>query len=149
MELAMQLQQYAEEVSQPLNDSKALSNHQQAKVQPKPPKPRKFHEREPESEPNAANNTTSAYDPEDDSEFIFDTYIRDAVNPSHPGFSACQMQGFEKGNVGVIVIEEAEEEIWETFGDCDDSGPELDSDEEDENGRYNASPGLVELAHVS
>lgn len=135
MELAMQLQQYVEKESQPQNHKENSSDQRQPKIRPKPPKTRESKETAVRSEPNAIS---IANNPEKKSEFIYDTYIRDVVNLSQPGLSACQIQRFETDKVGIIVIEEAEEEVWDTFGEYDESGSESDGDEDDENGKSKA-----------
>ena len=77
---------------------------------------------------------------DDDADYVFDTYIRsvaqpqDTIEASDPLIGS--LQGVDRSNMGMLVIGDGEEELWETFGEDVDSGPGWDSEDEDENGMY-------------
>ena len=114
------------------------------KVKPKPPRPRQsntqhlaIHENWDEDMPDV--------DLDDETEFVLDTYVILNTQQNDLPNSTAQyidsLQGIENGNVGVLVIEDEEEALWETFGEDQESDREWNSEEEDEN-------GLLTRAHI-
>ena len=126
MQMAQELQQIA------LDQSPAASEIPEAtkpKFQPKPPPPRL---------PKVASGLAAYSNLDDDGDYIIDTYVRAPVKMHYmevqPGSSFDPLTNIERGKIGILVIEENQEEAWEGFGDDEHSEPEFASDEEDENG---------------
>ena len=139
-ELAAQLQQIAfEEIKTQQERSKDLGARQQLKVQPKPPKPRRI--ADPRDRYDAEEDHVMADGPDlnDDTDYIFDTYVRSNTAPLGTMESTDPLidplQKFDPSKMGVLIIEDGEEEeLWETFGEDADSDVDFNSDQEDENG---------------
>ncbi|KAK4696066.1 hypothetical protein P7C71_g1797, partial [Lecanoromycetidae sp. Uapishka_2] len=135
--LAEQLQQIAlQEIQAHKKRSKDL-NASQLKTQPKPPKPR-----QPESELSAGKENgdytvVDAVDSNDDSIYVFDTYIRSSVGKEDDVHNielpVAVVPDMNSGSFGIIVIDDDQEELWETYGEDHESDAECDSEEEDEN----------------
>ena len=140
-ELAEQLQQIAlQEIQAKEQRARVKSSHRQLKTQPKPPKP---------SQPimqqatDACSGDVAMADSDvldEESNYVFDTYVRSSAQPLGTGESAelhvGPLQGIDHGSIGIIVIDDDEEELWETYGEVQESDPEWNSEEEDENGGF-------------
>lgn len=140
VELAEQLQQVALQESQYMNGSSittgnVLSNPN-AKIKPKA-HPLRFRDRQGQSNGDVANDLEAETDAEDDTEYVYDTFVRQDAPSSHaaPGTSTDPLQGLNPGNFGIMVIDEEYKELWETYGEDDDSDKDWNSEEEDENGK--------------
>ncbi len=76
---------------------------------------------------------------EDEGEYVYDTYAR---QPSKPGKASVNLESMHlvseidggNGKIGVLVITEEDQEIWETYAEDEDSEKDWNSEEEDENG---------------
>jgi len=146
MELAMQLNQYALEESRTQNVKEVKKNMPTPKVKPKPPKPRGVKHPMLPSDPYTEKWSSSSSDLGEESNFIFDIYIRGALSSLDVEIHASPIDGIEDGKVGLLVIEDDEEAIWEAFGEDDDSDLECNSEEDDENGIVNPNPLEIKLA---
>ncbi|CAD6570478.1 MAG: hypothetical protein ASARMPREDX12_003642 [Alectoria sarmentosa] len=109
------------------------------KVKPKPPKPRqpRIENLADDGSGDDIRKTTIHLD--DDGDYVLDTYVRSSAQPfgvTEPtGSYQDSLQGIDHGNVGILVIEDGEEEaLWEAFAEDPESGREWNSEEEDENG---------------
>ena len=128
--LAEQLQEIAlEEIRASEQQVKGLSGSGQFKIKPKPPKPRQ----------PSAENMTNAINLDDDGDYVLDTYVRSSARPfgaREPADSNYDaLHGTDHGNIGILVIEDEEEEaLWEAFAEDEESDAERNSEEEDENG---------------
>ena len=127
MQIVQELQQITLDQSSAAID---LPKATKPKFQPKPPPPRRI----PQVAPSpVAHNLLN-----DDGDYIIDTYVRAPVDMHdmeiRPGSPFDSLKGLESSKVGILVIEENQEEAWEGFGDDEHSEPEFQSDEEDENG---------------
>ncbi|KAI9873834.1 MAG: hypothetical protein M1830_010549 [Pleopsidium flavum] len=77
-------------------------------------------------------------DLEDEGEYVYDTYVRQPSKPSTASYDLESMHlGSQtdggNGKIGVLVITEEDEEIWETYAEEEDSDKDWNSEEEDEN----------------
>ena len=138
--LAEQLQAVAlEEIHAKEECAKESSCSKTLKVKPKPPKPR-----QPNAEKLGINGSedeivTDAISLDDDADYILDTYVRSSAQPfeiTGPATSPHDsLHGIDHGKIGVLVIEDEDEEaLWETFAKDQESDLEWNSEEEDENG---------------
>ena len=134
--LAEELHQFA------LEESKTEEKHpqdvlnSQLKFKPKPPKPR-----EPKVDTDiefASTDTAIRGNFDEDSDYIVDTYIRSSLQPlsinASPQTHLDPLQELDSSKVGILVIEEEQEALWETFANEQLNEPGIESDEEDENG---------------
>ncbi|KAL6717109.1 hypothetical protein ACLMJK_005024 [Lecanora helva] len=135
-ELAAQLQQVAfEEIEGKKEHDQEGGNRRPLKIQPKPPKPRHSAAEENVNHEAEVDPMVDIMPPTDDTEYVYDTYIR-CLTRSHDGVDLADdsMQGLENSNVGLLVIQDGEDEaLWETFGEDVDSDSDQNSEEEDEN----------------
>ena len=131
--LAQELQDFAMEQSQ-TQSSHALSS--QLKFKPKPPGPRRAAGKPVDVNTESNPATPSVHD--GDVDYVVDTYLRVPLRPL--GMDApfetyhYPLQDIDRRKVGLLVIEEEQETLWETFGDEHKSESESNSDVEDENG---------------
>ncbi|KAL9129025.1 MAG: hypothetical protein Q9217_002427 [Psora testacea] len=133
-ELAAQLHAIALEQT----EGSSPSRHANLKFPPKPPKPRQ--QATPISVTVGRCPTvldTEEGDTDLDVGYVYETYVRVA---SPGGLKSLPIEGpidpvqdITEGRIGVLVIEEGEEALWETFGVDEESDPEWNSEEEDEN----------------
>ncbi len=137
-ELAEQLQQIAvHEILSEEARAGPRNGHIRLKSQPKAPKPRKGKTQGAVDAGKDDVDMTDSNVLEDDSMYVVDTYVRSIAQPTGTGeFDSYvdPLQGLKQGNIGILVIDENEEELWETYGEIQESDPEWNSEEEDENG---------------
>ena len=134
LELAMQLQEFAIQETQNAAHQSSMERRSQLKHQPKLPGPRP--EKPVAPMQKIQNDTTMPNNPagENDQDFVYDTYVRsDGPIRNAPGLndSTPDADGEE---VGLLVIEEEDEEAWEEYGEDAESDKKWDTDDEDENG---------------
>lgn len=137
-ELAEQLQQIAvDEILSEEARTAPGNGHIQLKSQPKPPKPRQAKTQGAVDTGQIDVEMTDGNALEDDSMYVVDTYVRSIAQPTTTEDSDSYvdpLRGLDQGNVGILVIDEDEEELWEMYGEIQESDPECNSEEEDENG---------------
>ena len=135
--LAQELQQFAIEESR-AQEERAQNAPTPAKLkfQPRLPKPR-----QPKDNAVVAlmtKNLGTHNVLHEDGDYVVDTYVRSellSVGKQEPfRQSVDPLQGMDSNKIGILVIEEGEEELWDTFADEQESEAEVNSDEEDENG---------------
>ena len=90
------------------------------------------------------NMTDLASDVDDTDEgYVYDTYIRQIKPRMKPAesfkdgdeyFDPLQEAGNE--NIGLLVINEEDKELWDTYGEVEEDEDDIDSEDPDENGRY-------------
>lgn len=141
-ELAAQLQKIAfQETKAPEEHLEGHQDGQYLKIKPKPPKPRQpaLDIRTNEEDESRDEVMADANSVDDDTDYVFDTYIRSVAQPcsiidaGDPFLNS--LHGTNPSDMGLLIIEDGEEEeLWETFGEDKDSDPERNSEEEDENG---------------
>ena len=137
LELAQELQGIALQEVNPQNDSISEIKPRPLRTQPKPPKPRQSTIQQ-DTDDTATSNMSADELGSDDEDYVIDTYVRTDAQTMH-GFSSAKafedpIGGLDDRNVGIIVIDDGEEEeLWEAFGDPD-SDVDWNSEEEDENG---------------
>ena len=137
-ELAEQLQQIAvDEIISAEARAAPGNGHNRSKLQPKPPKPRQAKTQGAVGAGEIDVDMTDCNDLEDDGMYVIDTYVRSVAQPTSTENSDIyvdSLRGLNHGNIGILVIDEDEEKLWETYGEIQESDPEWDSEEEDENG---------------
>lgn len=114
----------------------------QVRFQPKPPKPRHVEDRPSVTDLSPEVPFNGAPHSENQDDFVYDTYLRTthAVIGSQLD-SAMDIDNpelMEVGKVGILIISEQDEAVWETFAeeDDDESDKDWNSEEEDENGTF-------------
>ncbi|KAL9598969.1 MAG: hypothetical protein Q9219_004152 [cf. Caloplaca sp. 3 TL-2023] len=138
LELARQLQQFAMDVSQTTHEAPHEHRSSYGKVKPKPPGPRmaKTNANEIGGAPNVSRSAVYSSDGEEDPEdFVFDVYVRQTEHVSEPttnGTLGAALVKADPDRIGVLVVEDEDQEIWELYGD-ESSDEEWNSEEEDEN----------------
>ena len=139
-DLAEQLQQIAlQEIQAEEQRASVKSSNRQLKTQPTPPVPRqaKMQQTADTEDGDVKMADTSGHNEESD--YVFDTYIR-SIAPLTGSEESTELQadplhGIDYGNIGILVIDNEEQELWDTYGEAQESDPEWNSEEEDENGR--------------
>lgn len=138
--LVEQLQSVAlEEICGMEERAKRASGGGKLKVKPKPPRPRQTRTEKLVDDGSGDEIVTDAIKLDDDGDYVLDTYVRSNSQPfgvAEPAESYHDSShGIDHGNIGILVIEDEEEEaLWEAFAEDQGSDPEWNSDEEDENG---------------
>ena len=142
IQLAEQLQGVVlEEICASEERAKRLNGGGKLKVNPKPPKPRGPRSESLADDGNRGDGMINITDLDDDGDYVLDTYIRSSAQPFEVTGAADSvydsLYDIDHGNVGILVIEDGEEEaLWEAFADDQESDPEWNSEEEDENGLW-------------
>ena len=133
-QLAEQLQEVAlQEIHASEQQGKGLSGSGQLKIKPKPPKPRQPRIDTLDVDSNGNDLMTDAVALDNDGDYVIDTYVRSSTQPTGPHYDS--LRGIPHSNVGILIIEDQEEEaFWETLAEDPESDPEWNSEEEDENG---------------
>ena len=139
-ELAVQLQKTAlEEMRIQEEHPKKCNTNQQLKIKPQPPRPRRPLTNASSHEEGEDDEMTDAIALNDDTEFVFDTYVRSNAHP-HKNVGASDhvtdlLQHIDQSKTGILLIGDGEEEVlWETFGEEVNNDTDWNSEEEDENG---------------
>ena len=144
--LAEQLQRVAlEEIRASEERAKGLGGGGGSlKVKPKPPKPRQPRTEKLANDGSGDNVMADTINLDDDGDYVLDTYVRSSAKPfeaTEPAESCHDsLHGIDHYNIGILVIEDEEEEaLWEAFAEDQESDPEWNSEEEDENGLWTGS----------
>ena len=117
-----------------------IGGNQSLKFKPKPPKTRPL-DIPLSSSPTVEETAMSSSDDDvgSDEQYVYDTYVRasasfeETVSP-RSGISNNPTMGIVGGKVGILVIDINEEALWDSYGVDDSSDPELNSEDDDENG---------------
>ena len=131
--LAAHLQQIAEEEMSSHVSRDSVSPSANLKFKPRPSKPRG----ERETTLAAAVSDTLTLEREGnhdrDEDFIYDIFVKD-----NKGFSgeADQLMSPSIDSVGIIVVDDGEEMLWDEFSETQDSDSQWDSEGDDENGKH-------------
>lgn len=138
--LAWKLQELATQESlRPTLDLRGSPPQLQPKIKPKPPRPRPKEMDINSIDSGGDQIMADVIEIESEQDFVYDTYVlssgqvvskpKDMAEPmiSEPG-------NVDNNTIGILVIEDADQEIWETFAEGEESDREWNSDEEDENG---------------
>lgn len=138
IELAEELRHFAIQQSEALGERHEHSTSPQLNPRPKPPELL-----ESMCEPNARSMDVKPIQYQhnaDDNDYIVDTYIRSTLQLPDTDLvletSLDPLQAFDFTKIGVLVVEEGQEALWESFALEQLSETEDQSDEEDENGSY-------------
>ncbi|KAI9796658.1 MAG: hypothetical protein M1835_003454 [Candelina submexicana] len=141
LQLAEQLQEVARQESSKQHSSQVSpKNVATTKLKTRPKKPAlRYAERHPEESyaSRTADPMDLSSDTGDDSDYVYDTYIRQPCEPLIAGKDAymenAESEDVLQGNFGLLVITDQDQEEWEAFADNDDSDKDWNSEEEDEN----------------
>ena len=114
----------------------------QLKFQPKPPKPRCTENRLSATGLSPGGVVLpDAQNSESQDDFVYDTYLRTkkqpkvGYHPDHPMNIDHQLESIADGKVGILVIGEQDEAVWETYAEDEESdNKDWNSEDEDENG---------------
>jgi hypothetical protein len=114
----------------------------QVRFQPKPPKPRRGENRPSATDLSPEGSIHCAQHSENQGDFVYDTYLR----TTHVVVGAQldtpmdidTLEHIEIGKVGILIIAEQDEAVWETFAEEEEGESDKDwnSEEEDENGTF-------------
>lgn len=140
-DLAEQLYAFAmEQTRAPEQQAQHSRSPREPKVKPKPPKSRQSSKKPPGNDDAMDTALDDAASSVDEKDFVFDTYIRTFAPSSEPAGShdadVDPLKGIDGGKVGILVIEDGEEAVWEAFGEDQSTDEEGNTDDEDENGQY-------------
>ena len=138
--LAEQLQEVAlEEIYASEERAKGLSASGQPKIKPKPPKTRQIMTKSLTVDGGEDDLMMNFINFDNDGDFVIDTYVRSSSQPfevteaANPNYHS--LHAIDHSNIGVLIIEDEEEEaLWEAFAEDRQSDQEWNSEEEDENG---------------
>lgn len=146
IDLACRLQQFALEKIHAANEVVDTKKEPRLKIKPKPPKarPAKQNTDVLESFCDITKTATDVSSDEADAEnFVFDVYVRQnehALSNVSNGLPGVALEGADPDKVGLLVVEEGDQEIWDFYGEQDQSSDDdRNSEEEDENGSYDVT----------
>lgn len=132
-ELAAHLCKIAEEEMSSHVSRDSVSSPANLKFKPRPSKPRG--ERETTDVAAVSDILTlereGSHDREED--FIYDIFVKDKKGSLG---NADQLMSPNIDNVGIIVVDDGEEMLWDEFLETQDSDSQWDSEEDDENGKH-------------
>lgn len=140
--LAWQLQELATKESlRPAQDLRGSPPQLQPKIKLKPPRPRPKEIVIKSVDSSGDQVMDDVIEIESEEDFVYDTYVRSSGQVvSKPKDMAepmiCEAGNVENNRIGILVIEDADQEIWETFAEEEESDKEWNNDEEDENGEF-------------
>lgn len=138
--LAWQLQELATKESlRPNLDLRGPPPQLQPKIKPKPPRPRPKEIDVKSVDSGGDQIMAGVIEIESEEDFVYDTYVLSSGQVVSKPKDTAEPMISEAGNVdnnriGILVIDDADQEIWETFAEGEESDKEWNSDEEDENG---------------
>lgn len=137
--LAWQLQELATKESLRPNLDLPPPPQLQHKIKPKPPRPRRKEIDVKSVDSGGDQIMADVIEIESEEDFVYDTYVLSSgqvvIKPKDTVEPMISKAGYVDNNrIGILVIEDADQEIWETFAEGEESDKEWNSDEEDENG---------------
>lgn len=149
--LAWQLQELATKES--LRSSPDLRGSQpqsQPKIKLKPPRPRPQEKERKSGDSGGDQVMEDVIDIESEKDFVYDTYIRSSgqvvstpKDMTEPRVS--ELENIDNNRIGILVIDDEDQEIWETFAEEEESDKEWNSEEEDENGMFGRAVQFSEV----
>lgn len=120
----------------------------QPKIKPKPPRPRLRETQLISTNSDVDEAMVDGHFVEDDEDFIYDTYVRSSnqmaaisIDPSEPFYNLSDHMPdqIDINKIGILIIAEEDQAVWETFGEEEESDKDWNSEEEDENGTLSAT----------
>ncbi|KAJ9639529.1 hypothetical protein H2199_006564 [Coniosporium tulheliwenetii] len=125
-QLLAEMERFAAEVeSSDVQSTLANGQHSLSKLKYKPKAPPlRYKDRHPDTVMIEMDTEMMDVD-SDEGDFVYDTYVREPDT----AVSIDEMNG----NIGILVITEEDQEVWESYIDDDDSDKDWNSEEEDEN----------------
>lgn len=117
----------------------AMCCEPQLKIKPKPPKPRPMVKNLESGVSNGDDISDGMISPENEDDFVYDTYVRSLGQPAGIATDISEPYDAEShlvdnSKIGILVIPEHDQAMWETFGEEEESDKDWNSEEEDENG---------------
>ena len=107
-----------------------------SKIKPKPPKPRPMAKDLESGVSSVEDLTNGMISLGDEDDFVYDTYVRSlghvATDITEPYDDELQL--VDNSKIGILIIPEHDQTMWETFGEEEESDKDWNSEEEDENG---------------
>lgn len=134
----------------------ALSHEPQPKIKPKPPKPRAQKKQIKSADSSGEDVADIMTGPENEDDFVYDTYVRSSgqlagIPPDISGPYNGESHHVDSNRIGILIIPEQDQAVWEKFGEEEESDKDWNSEEEDENGtclpRRGAMHDLPEVAN--
>lgn len=149
--LAWQLQELATKESlRSTSDLSGSPPQLQSKIKLKPPRPRPKEIDIKSVDSGGDQVMDDVIEIESEEDFVFDTYVRSSAqvvskpnDMTEPMIS--EAGNIENNSIGILVIEDADQEIWDTFAEEEESDKEWNSDEEDENGMFGHAVPFAEI----
>lgn len=141
LSLAHELQEFALEETQRTDGPRHLTTKRSPKIMPKPSKPclvKKEADTPINSDKFPKDVLKLGEDEEDLDTFVIDVYVR---QPKHliadRAMPSTSLETADPGKMGLLVIEDEDQETWELYGQEEQSSDDgWSSDEEDENGLF-------------
>ena len=133
----------------------AMCYEPQPKIKPKPPKPRPMVKNLESGGSGGDDFADGLISPENEEDFVYDTYVRSLGQPAGiatdiPAPYDDEPNLVDNSKIGILVIPEHDQAMWETFGEEEESDKDWNSEEEDENGMCLArSDAIHELREVA
>lgn len=132
----------------------AMSSNSQLKIKPKLPKPRPQKKQIESADSSGDGSAEGMIYPDIDDDFVYDTYVRSfrrlAGIPTDHSELYNDESDVDSSKIGILIIPERDQAVWEAFGEEEKSDKDWNSEEEDENGTYLPSRGTVqELREVA
>lgn len=115
-----------------------MSYEPESKIKPKPPKPRPRKEHLESAESGGDDVADGIVGPENEDDFVYDTYVRSSgqVDGIRTDISESGLHHVDISKIGILIIAEHDQAVWERFGEEEESDKDWNSEEEDENGRF-------------
>ncbi|MCJ1465497.1 hypothetical protein MMC07_004115 [Pseudocyphellaria aurata] len=110
----------------------------ESKIKPKPPKPRPWKTPLKSTESGGDDVVHGIVSLENEDDFVYDTYVRswgqaDGVRTDSLEQYDDGLHHVDSSKIGILIIAEHEQAVWETFGEEEESDKDWNSEEEDEN----------------
>ena len=126
----------------------AISYELQLKMKPKPPKPRPQEKQMESTDSNGDDVADCMIRPENEDDFVYDTYVRSfgqlAGIPTDISEPYCvESRYLDSNKIGILIISEQDQAVWETFGEAEEGDTDWNSEEEDENGTCLSRRGAI------
>lgn len=155
--IAEQLHQIAHHQSLISTHSPGARLHEpQPKIKPKPPKPRAQKKQIESADSSGEDVADIMIGLENEDDFVYDTYVRSSgqlagIPTDISGQYNGESHHVDSNRIGILIIPEQDQALWEKFGEEEESDRDWNSEEEDENGtclpRRGAMYDLPEVAN--
>ena len=138
-EFAVELQHAVlEEIGNRCEESISMPGGNHLRFRPKPPKPREQRESIHFDGGGYDINSVDIDKRDDSNEYVYDMFVKTSSLKESGSLGADSVLDplidGDGNRVGVLIIEDEEEALWETYADLEASDPDYNSEEQDENG---------------